>query len=55
MENALEKEVRLPADVRVLISAPISSQQDATKSVLLIMEKTTRGCSQKRCRQPPAG
>jgi|MudIll2142460700_1097286.scaffolds.fasta_scaffold85629_1 hypothetical protein len=39
MESALEKEVRLPADVRVLNSAPLSFQHHVTKSGSLIIDK----------------
>ena len=38
MENALEKEVRLPADVRVLNSAPLSFQHHVIKSGSLIID-----------------
>ena len=39
METALEKEVRLPVDVRVLNSAPLSFQHQVIKSGLLVIDK----------------
>jgi hypothetical protein len=39
MEAALEKEVRLPVDVRVLNSAPLSFQHQVVKSGLLVIDK----------------
>jgi hypothetical protein len=39
MEAALEKELRLPVDVRVLNSAPLSFQHHVIKSGLLIIDK----------------
>lgn len=39
MENALEKEVRLPVDVRVLNSAPLSFQYHVIKSGSLVIDK----------------
>ena len=38
METALEKEVRLPVDVRVLNSAPLSFQHQVIKSGLLVID-----------------